>query len=144
VAIRYVLVADPEADLRMEAVFCTDLEATPAEILPWVVMRWSLEVTFEAGRAPLGQETQRQWSNQAMARTTPVRLALCSLVTVLALPLSHGGEVPVPVIAWYHTTEPPFADCVALVRGHLWHARPVMNATPEAECLQSLKRFSTS
>jgi hypothetical protein len=29
VAIRYVLVADPEGKLRMEAFFCTDLAATP-------------------------------------------------------------------------------------------------------------------
>ena len=42
VAIRYVLVADPEGKLRMEAFFCTDLEAAPVAILPWVVMRWSV------------------------------------------------------------------------------------------------------
>ena len=52
VAIRYVLVADPEGKLRMEAFFCTDLEATPVEILPWVVMRWSVEVTFEESPGP--------------------------------------------------------------------------------------------
>jgi hypothetical protein len=63
VAIRYVLVADPEGKWRMEAFCCTDLEATPAQILEWVVMRWSLEVTFEESRTPLGLETQRQWSD---------------------------------------------------------------------------------
>ena len=57
VDIRYVLVADPEGKLRMEAFFCTDLQATPVEILQWVVMRWSVEVTFEEGRAYLGLET---------------------------------------------------------------------------------------
>ena len=40
----------------MEAFFCTDLEATPVEILPWVVMRWSVEVTCEEARAHLGFE----------------------------------------------------------------------------------------
>src|ERR1700751_6174853 len=75
VAIRYVLVADPEGKLRMEAFFCTDRQATPEQILAWVVMRWSVEVTFEEGRAHLGLETQRQWSDQAIARTTPVLLA---------------------------------------------------------------------
>jgi DDE superfamily endonuclease len=72
VAIRYVVVADPEGKLRMEAFFCTDLEATPVEIVQWVVMRWSVEVTFEEARAHLGLETQRQWSALSIARATPV------------------------------------------------------------------------
>jgi hypothetical protein len=131
-----VLVADPEGKLRMEAFFCTDLEATPVQILQWVVMRWSVEVTFEEGRTHLGLETQRQWSDQAIARTTPVLLALFSLVTVLTLKLSHGGEIPVPVTAWYRKTEPTFADCLALVRRHLWRARYLVNSAPEPEFMQ--------
>jgi hypothetical protein len=131
-----VLVADPEGKLRMEAFFCTDLEATPEQILPWVVRRWSVEVTFEEERAHLGLETQRQWSGQAIARTTPVLLALFSLVTVLALRLSQDGQIPVPVTAWYHKAEPTFADCLALVRRHLWRARYLVNFAPEAEIMQ--------
>ena len=136
VALRSVWGADPEGKLRMETCFCTDLEATPVEILPWVVRRWSLEVTFAEAHAPLGVETQRQWSDQAIARTTPVLLALFSLVTVLALQLSQGGKIPVPVTAWYHKAEPTVADCLALVRGHLWRARYVVNSAPEAEFRQ--------
>lgn len=100
VAIRYVLVADPEGQLRMEVFFCTDLQATPVEILQWVVMRWSVEVTFEEARAHLGFETQHQWSAKAIARTSPVLLGLFSRVTVLALQLSQGGQIPVPATAW--------------------------------------------
>ena len=59
VAIRFVIVCGPEGKLRMEAFFCTDLEATPVQILPWVVRRWAVGVTFEEGRAHLGLETQR-------------------------------------------------------------------------------------
>ena len=136
VALRYVLVCDPEGKLRMEVFFCTDLDATPAQILQWVVMRWSVEVTFEEARAHLGLETQRQSSDQAIARTTPIRLALFSLVTVLAWQLSHGGHIPVPVTAWYRKAEPTFADCLALVRGHLWRARYLVNSTPGAEWMQ--------
>src|SRR5919109_2502243 len=136
VAIRYVLVADPEGKLRMEAFFCTDLQATPEQILEWVVMRWSLEVTFEESRAHLGLETQRQWSDQAIARTTPVLLGLFSLVTLLALRLSGAGGIPVQQTAWYHKAEPTFADCLALVRQHLWRARYVVHSTPEAESMQ--------
>ena len=133
VEIRYVLVADPEGRLRMEAFFCTDLQVTPVEILQWVVMRWSVEVTFEEARAHLGLETQRQWSDQAIARTTPALLALFSLVTLMALRLSYGGPIPVEVTAWYHKTEPTFVDCSALVRRYLWHAWYLVNSAPEAE-----------
>jgi DDE superfamily endonuclease len=136
VAIRYVLVADPEGKLRMEAFFCTDLEATPVAILLWVVMRWSVEVTFAEGRAHLGLETQRQWSDQAIARTTPILLALFSLVTVMTLKVSHNGQIPVLVTAWYHKGEPTFADCLALVRRHLWRARYLVHSPPEGECMQ--------
>jgi hypothetical protein len=136
VAIRYGRVADPEGKLRMEAFFCPDLEATPAPILAWVVRRWSVEVTCEEARAHLGLETQRQWSDHAIARTTPVLLGLFSIVTMLALRLREAGHIPVPMTAWYHKAEPTFADCLALVRQHLWRARFFVNSTAEPEFVQ--------
>jgi hypothetical protein len=136
VAICYVLVADPEGKLRMEAFFCTDIEATPAQILEWAVMRWSVEVTFEEARAHLGLETQRQGSDHAIARTTPVWLGLFSIVTMLALRLSDAGHIPVPMTAWYHKAEPTFVDCLALVRQHLWRARCFVNSAAEPEFVQ--------
>ena len=120
----------------MEAFFCTDVQATPVEILQWIVMRWSVEVTFEEVRAHLGFETQRQWSDRAIARTTPVLLALCSIVTVRALRLSPAGDIPVPLTTWYHNAEPTFADCLALVREHLWRARFCVNSATEPEFVQ--------
>jgi hypothetical protein len=113
VAIRSVLVADQEGKLRLVACFCTDLEATPVEILPWVVMRWSVEVTFAEGRAYLDVETQRQWSDHAIARTIPVLLALFSIVTLLALQLNQEGPMPVEATAWYHKPEPTVVECLA-------------------------------
>lgn len=136
VAIRLVLVRDPEGKLPDAACLCTDLHATPAQILHWMVMRWSVEVTFEEARAHLGVETQRQWSDRAIARTTPVLLGLFSLVTVLAWQLSHGGQIPVAATAWYHKTEATFADCLSLVRRHLWQARYLVNSAPKADLVQ--------
>ena len=136
VAIRFVIVCDPEGKLRMEAFFCSDLQATPVQILQWVVMRWSVEVTFEEGRAHLGLETQRQWSDQAIARTTPVLLALFSIVTLLALRLSQGRPMPVEATAWYHKPEPTFVDCLALVRRHLWRAQYLVNSAADPEFVQ--------
>ncbi len=57
VEVRFVLVRDPAGKLRDEAFFCTAVEATPQQILTWVVWRWSVEVTFEEARAHLGMET---------------------------------------------------------------------------------------
>ena len=136
VEVRFVIVCDPAGKLRMEAFFCTDLQATPVQILHWVIMRWSLEVTLEEARGHLGLETQRQWSDLAIARTTPVLLALFSLVTVLALRLSPEGQIPVQATAWYPKAEPTFADCLALVRQHLWRARYSVNSADEPEFVQ--------
>jgi hypothetical protein len=63
---RFVLVRDPQGKLRLEVLFCTDLQATPVKILEWLVMRWSVEVTFEEARAHLQLETQRHWSDRAI------------------------------------------------------------------------------
>jgi hypothetical protein len=133
-AIRHVVVADPAGKLRMAACFWTDRQATPEQILAWVVMRWSLEVTCEEVRTHLGLETQRQWSALAIARTTPVLWGLCSLVTVLARQWSGDGQIPVPMTAWDHTEEPTLSDCLALGRRHLWRARYVVHSTPQGKC----------
>ena len=84
VPIRWVLVRDPQHRFAPQALLCTDPGRTPKQILLWFIQRWQLEVTFQETRTHLGVETQRQWSDQAIARTTPCLLALFSLVTLLA------------------------------------------------------------
>jgi hypothetical protein len=96
-------------------------------------MRWSVEVTCAEARAHLGLETQRQWSDQAIARTTPVLLARFSLVTLLALQLRQDGNISVPMTAWYRKGAPTFSDGLALVRWPLWRARSVVNSPAEPE-----------
>lgn len=118
--IRWVLVRDPLGKLHPAAFFATDLEATPTRILHWVVMRWSVEVTFQELRTHLGFETQRQWSDRAIARTTPALFGLFSLITLLAYRLTAGQPLPVRAAAWYCKTHPSFADAIALVRRSLW------------------------
>ncbi|HZS05208.1 MAG TPA: transposase [Blastocatellia bacterium] len=133
VAIRYVLVRDPAGKLRDAAFGCTNLDATPAEILAWAVMRWSVEVTFEEARAQLGMETQRQWSDKAIVRTTPVLLGLFSLVVLLAGRLQPGGAIPLNQTAWYRKAEATFSDCLALVRRHCWAAPYLVNSAEKTE-----------
>jgi hypothetical protein len=68
----------------------------------------------------LGVETQRQWSDKAIARTTPALLGLFSLITVLAHSLSPCHAFPTRYAAWYAKPFPTFSDALALVRSCLW------------------------
>lgn len=117
--IRWVLVRCPARTFRPHAFFCTDQDTTPAQLLAWYVGRWNIEVTFAEARAHRGFETQRQWSDRAIARTTPRLLGLFSLVTLLARVL-HPATLPTRQAAWYPKAEPTFADALAAVRRHLW------------------------
>ena len=84
VPIRWVLIRDPQGRFASQAILCTDQNADPVRILEWFVMRWPVEVTFHEVRTHLGIETQRQWSDLAILRTTPALLGLFSLVTIFA------------------------------------------------------------
>ena len=89
------------------------------QIIEWFVLRWNIEVTFEEVRAHLGFETQRQWSDNAIERTTPALFGLFSLVVLMALRL-HPQQLPCQTAGWYPKQEPTFSDVLAAVRCHLW------------------------
>jgi hypothetical protein len=92
------------------------------QIVAWYVSCWNIEVTFEAVRAHLGLETQRQWSTRAIARTTPCLLGLFSLVVLMAHAL-HPDHLPTRHAAWYPKAEPTFVDALAAMRRYLWEQR---------------------
>lgn len=118
--IRWVLVRDPADKFDPTAFLCTDLDAQPQQVLDWFIMRWGMEVTFQECRTHLGLETQRQWSDLAIARTTPALLGLFSLVTLFAACLTKDQSLPVRTAAWYVKSEPTFSDAIAFVRYYLW------------------------
>jgi hypothetical protein len=84
VPVRWVLVRDVVGEHDPQAFLCTDQEADVLDVLRGFVRRWAVEVTFAEVRRHLGVETQRQWSDKAIARTTPALLALFSLITLWA------------------------------------------------------------
>lgn len=98
--IRWLLVRDPLGELSPQAFLCTNLDAVPVDILQWFVSRWQLEVTFQEVRAHLGVETQRQWSDLAIMRTTPALLGLFSLVTLWAHDLAAETPLVPATAAW--------------------------------------------
>jgi len=118
--IRWVLVRDRRAEWPDQSFLCTDPNLSPADVLRWALLRWNIEVTFEEARAHLGVETQRQWSDLAIARTTPALLALFSLVTLLAHHLLQNRQLPTRTTAWYRKPEPTFADVLAFLRRKIW------------------------
>ncbi len=120
VVIRWVLMRDPKQSFKPQALLSTNLGHTPEQMLPWFVRRWTMEVTFEEVRAHLGMETQRQWNDRAIARTTPALLSLYSIVTLAAQLLIEKGATCVRSTAWYHKTRPTFADAIAWVRRQVW------------------------
>ncbi len=115
-----MLIRDAAGTFAPQALLSTDQRASAQQIVEWFVLRWQLEVTFEEARAHLGVETQRQWSDLAIARTTPALLGLFSLITLFAHQLLQEREMPVRQAAWYPKTVATFSDTLAFVRQQLW------------------------
>lgn len=123
-SIRWVLIRDPKGNFDPLALLCTDPARSPRQIVQWFVCRWQVEVTFQQVRTHLGFETQRQWSDFAIARTSPTLLALYSLITLLASALCRKSDLPILPAAWYEKHQPTFSDAIAAVRRRLWQDLP--------------------
>jgi hypothetical protein len=133
VPIRWVLIRDPLGKFATQALLCTDRKAPPAQIVAWFVHRWQLETTFQAVRTHLGVETQRQWNEAAIDRTTPALLGLFSLVTLLAHRQNERERLPVRQAAWYVKERPTFADAIAAVRRELWEEALFCTLSPKTD-----------
>ena len=135
VHIRWVLIRDPLHQFDSQALLCTDPAISPAQIIEWFVLRWQIEMTFQETRAHLGVETQRQWSDRAISRTTPVLLGLFSWIT-LAAHLLGDRRLSTPRSAAWYKSAPTFIDAIvscAVTSGLLLRlsARPRRNPTCE-------------
>lgn len=140
VPLRWVLARDPAGEFRPQAFLCTDQNAAPADILAWFVRRWASEVTFGEARRHLGVETQRQWSDLAIARTTPVLLGLYSLVTLWADDLRKSRKLLPSTAAWYAKERVTFSDALASVRRALW-AEAALCTSPRRRDLVEVPRL---
>src|ERR1700683_3686522 len=136
VPIRWLLVRDPKGEREPQAFLATDLNANPRDILAWFVSRWQVEVTFAEVRAHLGVETQRQWSDKAILRTTPVLLGLFSIVTLLANDLSKSRQLKPRTAAWYPKAVLTFSDAIAAVRREIWHHQISFMSRPSRDSIE--------
>jgi hypothetical protein len=112
------------------------LDQTPEQILTRLIRRWTLEVTREEARAPLGLEPQRQWHVRAITRTTPALLSRYSIIPLTAHQRLQKEFPTVRLTAWYATIHPTFADAIALVRRPLWDHWRVSTSPQEADRLK--------
>lgn len=135
VAIRWVLIREVGSPATVRAYFCTAPAWSVERIMTTYMGRWSLEVTFAECRRHLGVETQRQWSDKAIARSTPALLGLFSLVVLLGYALHPKGEIPVERTAWYRKEQATFSDVLRTVRRHLWQADEILHGADEAGCI---------
>ena len=118
--IRWVLIKDPKGLVKTSALLCTKLDLSILQIINFFIRRWTVEVTFEEVRAHLGVESQRQWSDKAIIRTTPILMALFSIITLMADQLHSQNLLVVKSSAWYQKSHPTFSDAIASVRLLIW------------------------
>ena len=125
VTLRIVLVKTPGGKNEAEVFFSTDISLEPVKIINYFVLRWNLEVTFFETRAHLGVETQRQWSDKAIQRTTPLLMGLYSLITLIAIEMNKIKSLMVAeTTSWYDKKgELTFVDIIAAVRRSIWSTR---------------------
>jgi len=136
VPIRWLLVRDPSGELDPQAFLATDLNAHPRDILAWFVSRWQVEVTFEEVRAHLGVETQRQWSDKAILRTTPALLALFSIVTLWTHDLAKSRALKPRTAVWYPKSVLTFSDAIAAVRREIWRHQISFMSRPRRDRIE--------
>jgi len=126
VPVRWLYTHDPRTG-KEDWFFSTDPTHAPPAVVEDFAGRWSIEVTFEEGRAHLGWETTRQRCERSVLRCAPCLIRLFSLIALIFVRLwrerggGRGGGVQ-----WthhtpcYHKAEPTFADALYAVRRVLW------------------------
>ena len=136
VPIRWVIIRDPLGKFETQALLCTNREAAPRRIVQWFVKRWQVEVTFAEARRHLGVETNRQWSDKAIARTTPCLFGLFSLVAMFAAELEKTGKLKIREAVWYKKQVVTFSDAIGCVRQQIWEWQSLQTSGAEVEMIK--------
>lgn len=141
VPIRWVIIRDPQNKFKTQALLCTDRNATPRQIVQWFIKRWQVEVTFAETRRHLGVETNRNWSDKAVNRTTPTLFGLFSLVTLVANDLAGTGKLKMQEAIWYKKQMATFSDAIGCVRQYLWEKQSLQTSGKEVEMIKIPRQY---
>ena len=135
IAVRIVLVKTSNGKNEAEVFFSTDVKNTPFQIIEWFVLRWNIEVTFQESRSNLGVETQRQWSDNAIQRSTPLLMAMYSILTLIAIKMNTIKSLVVQeTTSWYDKQgELTFADIIVIIRREIWSKQYLSKSSNQDE-----------
>jgi len=144
VKVKWVLLKDLEGKNKPLLLATTDDQIDIKDLVTFFVRRWRIEVTFAEVRKHLGVETQKQWTDLAIERTTPCLMALFSIVCLFANQL-HENKIIKPIkTAWYKKKNTTFSDVLAAVRLQILQAKQTEQAeelsiSPQNSLIKSYK-----
>lgn len=123
--IRWVLIKDPHSKNEAVTLFSTNIKHSAQRIIEIFVSRWSIEVTFEESRRHLGIETQRQWSDKGIERTTPCIFGSFSVIALMSQKLSEEtkSKIPIQGTSWYNKNHITFSDALHYVKASILKAK---------------------
>lgn len=104
---------------------CLNMDAV--SIIEGYVKRWNIEVTFRECRDYLGVETQRQWSDLAIERTTPLLFALYTVITLIGNAIYQEKGIIARSTAWYAKKYLTFSDLLEAVRHEIGDVKSIIN-----------------
>lgn len=145
------VIVSKDFDGSLFTLLTTNSEIPAKEVIELYIARWSQEVTHREVRDYLGMETQRQWSDLAIERTTPLIFALYSLVFIMASHLNSRMPLQAAQAAWYNKSRLTFSDLLNAVRGtlrehlfsRLWATDPILQKFPRSkELLEAMLRMA--
>jgi len=105
--------------LRLEdevILMTTDIAMDAATVISHYVKRWNIEVTFREGREYLGIETQRQWSDLSIERSTPFLFVLYTLIVLIGNEMNKTQTIIAEATAWYNKKHLSFSDLLQAVK----------------------------
>ena len=137
IPIRLVVIKDPKGQFESAALMSTDVTLSALVIIEEFVKRWAEEVTFREAREHLGVETQRQWSDKAIARETPALFALYSIIILIGLQLE---KIPIRTAAWYSKPCNTFSDVLVEVRRILWRDKYFVEVAKNRDLIEIFSR----
>jgi hypothetical protein len=136
VEIRWVLIKDGEGKGEPAALLCTNTAMDAQQIITYFIRRWAMEVTLKESRTHLGVESQREWSDKAIERTTPVLMGLFSIVALWATQLHQQQLLKPEHTAWYHKEHISFADAIAAVRSCIYKEANICTSTQNNDMIK--------
>lgn len=141
VPVRWVIVRALEEEFETQALLCTNQASEPKQIVEWFIKRWQVEVTFEESRRHLGIETNRNWSDKAINRTTPCLFGLFSLITMMANELKKADKLKIRSAVWYEKEVATFSDAIGCVRQQIWEYQSFQTSENEYEVIKIPRSF---